>query len=130
MQQAKKDLTKVIAQNHKAKAQWNTLTPIAQRDFATWIDSAKQIATREGRIKKACSMLASGKKRPCCYAVVPMGLYKALGTNAKAKATWKMLTPDNRRDFADWVDSAKNPEEQKERIKRACVMLASGKQHP
>ena len=31
-------------------------------------------------------MLVSGKRRPCCYAIVPMNLYKALAANPKAKA--------------------------------------------
>jgi uncharacterized protein YdeI (YjbR/CyaY-like superfamily) len=47
-----------------AKAQWRDLTPIARRDFISWIDSAKQPETRTRRIGKACAMLAAGKRRP------------------------------------------------------------------
>jgi len=72
----------------------------------------------------------SGKKRPCCYALVPMPLYTALKTNAKAKATWKSLAPAARRDFIDWIDEAKDSEMKARRIKKACVLLAAGKLHP
>jgi hypothetical protein len=35
------DLRKALAAAPKAKAQWKDLTPIARRDFISWIDSAK-----------------------------------------------------------------------------------------
>ena len=124
------DFQKALSANPKAKAPWTDITPIARRDWISWIESAKQLETRQRRIEVACSKLASGKRRPCCYALVPMNLYKALGANPKAKAKWSSLTPDARRDFVDWIESAKQPEANKHRIKQACVMLASGKQHP
>ena len=74
-------------------------------------------------------MLIEGKRRPCCYAVVPMDFYSALGKQPKAKATWKILTPTERRDFIAWVDEAKGPSTHKERIQKACALLASGKRH-
>ena len=58
------DLRKALAAAPVAKAQWRDLTPIARRDFISWIDSAKQPETRRRRIEKACSMLAAGKRRP------------------------------------------------------------------
>ncbi len=32
-----------------------------------WITSAKEEETRARRIKNACSMLAAGKRRVCCF---------------------------------------------------------------
>ena len=58
------DLRKALAATPAAKVQWRNLTPIARRDFLTWIDSDKQSETRKRRIEKACSMLAAGKRRP------------------------------------------------------------------
>ena len=58
------DVRKALAATPMAKAQWKDLTPIARRDFISWIDSAKQPETRRRRIEKACSMLAAGKRRP------------------------------------------------------------------
>lgn len=124
------DLRKVLAASPKAKAQWEDLTPIARRDFISWIDSAKQPETRRRRVDSLPSRLASGKRRPCCFAVVPMNLYKALGTAPKAKAQWSALTPIERRDFISWIDSAKESEARRLRIEQACAMLAAGKRCP
>ncbi len=124
------DLRKALAAAPKAKAQWSDLTPIARRDFISWIDSAKQAETRTRRVERACDMLASGKRRPCCYAIVPFNLYKALKATPKAKAQWSALTPDARRDFISWIDSAGQPDARKRRIDKACIMLAAGKRRP
>lgn len=51
----------------KARSLWSDITPAARRDWIHWITSAKQEETRTRRIKNACSMLASGKRRPCCF---------------------------------------------------------------
>ena len=40
---------------------------IARLDWIHWITSAKQLKTRAKRIGDACDMLASGKKRVCCF---------------------------------------------------------------
>ena len=124
------DLRKALAATPMAKAQWRDLTPIARRDFISWIDSAKQPETRRRRIEKACSMLAAGKRRPCCYSIVSFNLYTVLATTPRAKAQWSDLTPIERRDFISWMDSAKQPETHKRRIEKACVMLAAGKRRP
>ena len=124
------DLRRALAAAPRAKAQWKDLTPIARRDFISWIDSAKQAETRRRRIEKACSMLVAGKRRPCCYSIVSFNLYKALAATPKAKAQWSDLTPIERRDFISWMDSAKQPEAHRRRIENACVMLAAGKRRP
>jgi hypothetical protein len=51
----------------KAKGLWSDITPTARRDWIHWITSAKQEETRTRRIKNACSMLAAGKRRVCCF---------------------------------------------------------------
>jgi len=124
------DLRKALAAAPVAKAQWRDLTPIARRDFISWIDSAKQPETRRRRIEKACSMLAAGKRRPCCYSIVSLSLYTALAATPMAKAQWSDLTPIERRDFISWIDSAKQPETHRRRIEKACSMLAVGKRRP
>jgi uncharacterized protein YdeI (YjbR/CyaY-like superfamily) len=124
------DLRTALAAAPKANAQWKDLTPIARRDFISWIDSAKQPETRRRRIEKACSMLVAGKRRPCCYSIVSFNLYTALAATPKAKAQWSGLTPTERRDFISWMDSAKQPEAHRRRIEKTCVMLAAGKRRP
>ena len=62
------DLRKALAgAAPKARALWSDITPIARRDWIHWITSAKQPETRARRIKNACSMLAAGKRRVCCF---------------------------------------------------------------
>ena len=62
------DLRKALAAAApKARELWSDITPIARRDWIHWIVSAKQAETRARRIRNACSMLAAGKRRPCCF---------------------------------------------------------------
>jgi hypothetical protein len=62
------DLRKALATAvPKARALWSDITPNARRDWIHWILSAKQEETRTRRIKNACSMLAAGKRRVCCF---------------------------------------------------------------
>jgi hypothetical protein len=61
------DLRKALAAAPKARAVWRDITPLARRDWIHWITSAKLAATRARRIRNACSMLASGKRRVCCF---------------------------------------------------------------
>ena len=62
------DLKKALAAAPpKARALWSNITPNARRDWIHWIVSAKQPETRARRTKNACSMLAAGKRRVCCF---------------------------------------------------------------
>ncbi|MBU2917353.1 YdeI/OmpD-associated family protein [Psychrosphaera sp. F3M07] len=71
------DLAQALAADPVAKTVWNDTTTIARLDWIHWIISAKQTKTRDKRINDACSMLASGKRRVCCFD--PSGFYsKAL----------------------------------------------------
>ena len=121
------DLRKALAAVAKARAQWKSLTPIARRDFISWIGSAKQAETRTRRIARACSMLAAGKRRPCCFTIVSFDLFTALKANPKAKAQWSKLGSNERRDLIAWMDAAKERAAHKGRIEQACAKLAAGK---
>ncbi len=62
------DLKKALAAAApKTRTVWSDITPNARRDWIHWITSAKQEETRTRRIKNACSMLAAGKRRVCCF---------------------------------------------------------------
>ena len=56
--------------------------------------------------------------------------HNALKAAPPAKARWSGLPSDARRDFIDWIDSAKAREARKRRVERACAMLAAGKRQP
>ncbi|QOJ13740.1 MAG: DUF1905 domain-containing protein [Planctomycetia bacterium] len=62
------DLKKALtAASAAARETWSAITPTARRDFIHWIVSPKKPETRAKRIETACDMLASGKRRPCCF---------------------------------------------------------------
>jgi len=61
------DLRKALAAAPKARALWSDITTIARTDWIHWIVSAKQPETRARRVANACSMLAAGKRRVCCF---------------------------------------------------------------
>jgi hypothetical protein len=61
------DLRKALASSREARATWADITVIARRDWIQWITSARQAETRARRIGAACDMLASGKRRVCCF---------------------------------------------------------------
>src|SRR5271166_3725404 len=113
------DLRKALAAALAAKAQWDDLTPIARWDFISWIDSAKQPETRRRRIERACAMLAAGKRRPCCFSIVPLDLHNALAVTPMAKTRWSDLTPTARRGFISWIESAKQRDARRRRIDEA-----------
>ena len=124
------DLRKALASAPLVEAVWKSLTPLARWDFIIWVNQTKEPETRKRRIERTCSMLTAGKRRPCCFTIVPANLYKALEANPKAKARWKDLGPVARREFVGWIDSAKHPELSKSRAGQTCELLAAGKQHP
>ncbi len=62
------DLRKALAAaDPKTREVWSDITPVARRDWIHWITSAKQPETRVRRVNNACSMLAAGKRRACCF---------------------------------------------------------------
>jgi hypothetical protein len=72
------DLRKALDEAPGARATWEGTTTLARVDWIHWMTSAKQPATRAKRIADACDMLASGKRRVCCFD--PSGYYsKAFG---------------------------------------------------
>jgi hypothetical protein len=54
-------------------------------------------------------------------------LRKALAAAPEARAAWSDITPIARRDWIQWVVSAKRSETRARRIENACDMLAGGK---
>jgi hypothetical protein len=61
------DVRKALAAHPAAMATWQDITAVARRDWIHWITSGKKAETRVKRIATACDMLASGKRRACCF---------------------------------------------------------------
>lgn len=67
------DLQDALSAIPEAWATWEATTTIARLDWIHWVTSAKQSKTRAKRVDNACDMLASGKRRVCCFD--PSGYY-------------------------------------------------------
>jgi Domain of unknown function (DUF1905)/Bacteriocin-protection, YdeI or OmpD-Associated len=81
--QMPEDLRKALgAADPKARKLWSDITVNARHDWIHWIVSARQEETRARRIKNACSMLAAGKRRICCFD--RSGFYSKSMTSPKA----------------------------------------------
>ena len=87
------DLRKALAAEPLAQAGWADLTPLARRDWIFSISTAKQPETRRRRIEKACSMLATGKRRLCCFP----GVKWVMKENAKSCGMWLPLPKSQNR---------------------------------
>ena len=61
------ELRKALRVAPRAQASWADITPMARQNWILWITTAKQPETRTRRIENACDMLASGKRRVCCF---------------------------------------------------------------
>jgi hypothetical protein len=63
--------------------------------------------------------------------IVPADLRKALAAaHPQARAVWSDITPVARRDWIQWIESAKREATRLKRIESACDMLAKGKRRP
>lgn len=129
MEKIPDDVKIAIETTPKVKAKWESLTAVGRHDFISWLQTAKQSDTRVRRIDKMCDMLIKGKRRPCCYSVVPLGLHKAMKANSKAEANWKTLNPNEKREYLDWIQAASGTENVC-RIEKTCKLLAQGKKSP
>jgi len=61
------ELRSALAAAPRARAMWEKTTPLARRDWVLWIITGKLAETRRIRVAKGCDMLASGKRRICCF---------------------------------------------------------------
>ena len=94
------DLRKTLAAAPLAQALWADITPIARRDWILWISSAKQPETRRNRIEKVCAMLASGKRRVCCFS----GIKWLMKNHATSGGIWLQL-PNSQKRFSSRLTS-------------------------
>jgi hypothetical protein len=81
------DLRKALGAAPVARAGWEDITPMARRDWVFSVITAKQLETRARRIEKACDMLASGKRRLCCFP----GIKWIMRENEKSCGMWEPL---------------------------------------
>ena len=61
------DLDAALRDNAVALAAWIDITPLARNEFICWVEDAKQVPTRERRIRRTQEEVQEGKRRPCCW---------------------------------------------------------------
>jgi len=91
-------------------------------------------------IAQAAALIESGEERspiaarprvakPASAALkTPPDFQRALGKNKKATAVFAAFSPSARREYVEWIVSAKRPETRQERISTAVDWIADGKQ--
>src|SRR4249919_4947 len=62
------DLRGALIANGTALDAWKDITPLARNEFICWVENAKQVKTRERRIRRTREELEEGQRRPCCWA--------------------------------------------------------------
>lgn len=68
MHKVPNDLYRALISSKTALYTWEDITPLARNEWICWVISGKKVETRDIRIKKSISKLASGMRRPCCWA--------------------------------------------------------------
>ena len=65
------DLRKAIFSDKKVLGAWEDITPLARNEWICWTISVKKSETRKDHVRRVCSELKEGKRRPCCWAGCP-----------------------------------------------------------
>jgi hypothetical protein len=92
-----------------------------------WLKVSRKLREAAGADPGDLVSLAIGPARVELEARVPPDLRKALLANPKAHAVWKEISPAARRDWVQWITTARRPETRARRIGNASKMLAGGK---
>jgi uncharacterized protein YdeI (YjbR/CyaY-like superfamily) len=72
--------------------------------------------------------IKSPKRAPKPVVVnMPGDFMKAIRANKKALATYEQFSPSNKRDYAEWINSAKSEDTRSERMKTAVEWMSQGK---
>ncbi|MBP9816436.1 MAG: YdeI/OmpD-associated family protein [Candidatus Pacebacteria bacterium] len=61
------DVRKVLSVDAKARAAWESLTPLARNEWICWTISVQKAETRHDHVRRVRSQLKEGKRRPCCW---------------------------------------------------------------
>lgn len=61
------DMKKALDKDARAKAAWETLTPLARNEWICWTISVKKEETRKDHVRQVVSRLKEGDRRPCCW---------------------------------------------------------------
>ncbi len=62
------DLHTALMADPDSLKEWEDITPLARNEWICWVENAKQIETRNRRIRRTAEELVQGMRRPCCWA--------------------------------------------------------------
>jgi uncharacterized protein YdeI (YjbR/CyaY-like superfamily) len=65
------DLRKALISDPAARVKWEDITPLARNEWICWVISVKKSETRKQHVKRVCTELIEGMRRPCCWAGCP-----------------------------------------------------------
>jgi len=120
---------KQVIESDKSDEAMGQLGRIARREDLpaddTLLSSIRQaVALRDAPAAKAKT---GARAKPKSEAPVPPDLKAALAKNQKASATFKAFPPSHRREYIEWIVSAKREETRNRRIATAVEWLSEGK---
>ncbi len=61
------DLQKALTSDPKARALWESLTPLARNEWICWVTFVKKDETRKEHVERTVRELKEGMRRPCCW---------------------------------------------------------------
>jgi len=102
-----------------------TLEPDGQRGH--WLKVSRKLREAAGASLGDRVELAIAPVRVEPEPKVPSDLRLALARHPQARTVWQDITPISRRDWIQWIVSARQPATRARRIVNACAMLAAGK---
>ena len=128
----KTDLTRDRGWEAVTREGWQVVSLIALDE--TW--SAKRYKKDEGgtlkaaREARASARKIAGKSAPAVSDVAPSDLAAALKKARDAAATWSGLASSHRREYVEWITTAKKDETRAKRVEATIAKLVDGKKRP
>ena len=86
----------------------------------------RAVQLKDAGVKKPTRTASTSKREPAPLAV-PDYFSAALRKNKQAQATFEAFSPGKRKDYVEWVTSAKREETRAERLATAIAWIAEGK---
>lgn len=111
--------------------QFGKLTSIkdlpSKKVLAGYIKTAMKLNDDGVQAPHVAAQRAKAKKSASKPVVLPPELAAALKQHKKAAVAFEAMSPSHRREYADWISSAKQDETRQRRLAKAMEQIAKGK---